>query len=256
VVCIVAATVAAAAMALAPGNAVRQSMYAGVRHEPLRSAVMTTLQTVRFGADWMSAGAVVVGALLFIPLGEQWQRRWAPSSARTRPAAVLVMATLAAIIPIAVFPAYWETGTLGQHRTLDAAFFAFLVVAMIGLPLVLPTPAVAALAAFSRDWRRPLAATFVVAVALSRNSYTVGSELAGGRLSAFSRAAAAREGRLAQCRQHGEPLCEVPRFEATPSSFFVLDVSSDADDWVNAAYARYFGVDRVRAATGQDHVRH
>src|SRR5262249_41882900 len=56
--------VCAAAVLLSPGNAVRQSMYSGVRHQLVRSAGWTALQTLRFGANWLSSGALLAAAIL------------------------------------------------------------------------------------------------------------------------------------------------------------------------------------------------
>ena len=46
-------------------------------------------------------------------------------------------------------------------------------------------------------------------------------------------------------------------FLLIPASFFVLDISADSRDWVNVAYARYFGLARVRSMPpdGSPHVR-
>src|SRR5581483_4085417 len=111
---------------LAPGNAVRQSEYVGVRHELGRSLFWTLLQTLRFGATWVASGPLLLATVLFVSTIGRWRESQgaAVRSQRWWPALAVGMLIL---IPAATFPAYWETGTLGQHRTVDVAYFVFLV---------------------------------------------------------------------------------------------------------------------------------
>src|SRR5258708_920952 len=101
---------------LAPGNSVRSAMYT-VRHDLARSLALTALQTSRFGAAWATRGPLVRASLLYLPVGASLARRASFSRAMTRfeVAALGVCACLTP--PIAVFPPYWATGVLGQHRT-------------------------------------------------------------------------------------------------------------------------------------------
>src|SRR5260370_19898666 len=57
--------VSSLAVWLAPGNAVRTAMYP-VRHEVARSAALTMAQTARFGAEWATAGSLLLASVLFM----------------------------------------------------------------------------------------------------------------------------------------------------------------------------------------------
>lgn len=240
-------------MLLSPGNAVRRSFYVGVRHQLGRSLVWTALQSVRFYADWLTSGALLVGTAIFTPAAAELSRRWAHDPARARVWLAALIVAMALIVPIATFPAYWETGTLGQHRTVNAAYFAFLIAWFAATSLWFATGSALAgrLRAFAVAFRTPLAIALLVAVGLTGNSYTLGSELLSGRLAAFNREMAARLSRLQACRDRRQAACGVEPLREAPRSFFVLDIGPDPHDWVNAAYARYFDLDDVHLLNGR-----
>jgi len=247
-------------MLLSPGNAVRQSMYAGVRHQFLHSVAWTVLQTLRFGADWLSNGALLIATLLFVPFGDALSRRWPRDRRRAAQTLKLLIAGMAIVVPIAVFPAYWETGTLGQHRTIASGYMVFLLLWFAGVPaLLVAAPRQAdALKLFSERWRTVLAALLIVAVAMTRNSYALGSDLISGRLASYDRAMHDRFARLEACHDQAAPTCDIDLLRDPPASFVTTDVSPNVDHWVNVAYARYYRIPKVRGRTiaVSDHVRH
>jgi hypothetical protein len=180
-----------------------------------------------------------------------WGRE-APNPQRTRQGLMLSAAGLLLVVPISVFPAYWETGILGQHRTVNTACFVFLVLWLVGFSLWTASGSRRAIAlnTFAREWRVALVLLLLVSLALTRNTYALGLDFATGRFSDFDRQMTAREAALAACRDGAGAApkadCEVDAITVKPATFFVLDVSSDARDWVNVAYARYFGLAEVR----------
>lgn len=233
---------------LAPGNAVRQSEYVGVRHELGRSLFWTLLQTLRFGATWVASGPLLLATVLFVSTIGRWRESQgaAVRSQRWWPALAVGMLIL---IPAATFPAYWETGTLGQHRTVDVAYFVFLVLWFVaaGLWADGASPAARTLREFGEAWRLPLAAAFVAGVAFTANGYEVGSDLASRRLARFDAELTERYAQLDACRRRQAPLCEVPPLADKPESFAFTDVSPNPSNFVNAAYARYFHAPAVQA---------
>jgi len=236
---------------LAPGNAVRTAMYP-VRHEVVRSAVLTMVQTARFGVEWATAGSLLLASILFLPLGAAIARADTALGSISRRGAVTLVAGAFATIPIAVFPPYWATGLLGQHRTIAVAYSMFLPLWFAALTALvsagwLPTPGGWLL---DRRVRLAAAVLLVASLAFTHNGYRVAVDLAYGRPAAFDRETSARDAALRTCgASHGrDATCLVAPIVTRPESLFVLDVSADPTDWVNAAYAAYFGVGRVIAA--------
>jgi len=242
----------AVAVVMSPGNTVRQALYAAVHHRFLYSAAMTALQTLRFSVDWVSSGALLLATVLFVPLAAKWAQSWAPQPSRRRSLLIWLAAGLLLVIPAAVFPAYWETGILGQHRTVNTAYFAFLVLWFTATAIWVAGDGrhPRALRQFSNQFRLPLAILLLAALAVTRNSYALGLDLVSGRLATFSREMTSRDAALRACHERGDQTCHLEGIQARPASFLVLDVSTDPRDFVNESYARYFGVREVRLVSG------
>jgi hypothetical protein len=247
------AALCALAVALSPGNGVRQSMFPQVHHQMGRSLVMTMLQTLRFSSDWISASALLLATALFMPIAEKLSRQWSPNPYRAKEWLVVLVIGLLFVVPVAAFPAYWETGVLGQHRTVDMAYFVFLIMwfLLVVMWFAVNPGQAPRLATALEPFRISIAAVLIVLLALTRNSYVVGTDLISGRLSGFGREIDSRHAALEACAQQGLRTCEVPAIQNKPASFYVVDISSDPHDWVNASYARYFGLSEVHLrATG------
>jgi uncharacterized protein DUF6056 len=243
---------------VSPGNVTRQSMFPA-HYQFLRSIGMSALQTLRFVSDWASSGSLLLATVVFAPMAAKlWDGR-AQNPQRVRQGFWLSVAGLLLVVPVSVFPAYWETGILGQHRTVNTAYFAFLILWFIGVSLWMASGSerASALRSFGHQWRLPLALLLLVALALTRNSYALGLDFVEGRFAAFHREMEARERTLRQCRDAARTSCEIEAIRTKPASFFVLDISPDPHDWVNVAYARYFGLAEVRLSpTTSSHVRY
>ncbi len=141
---------------------------------------------------------------------------------------------------------------LGQHRTVNLAFFAFLITTFVAIATALRTehPLTSAVGRFSEEWRRPVALLFVIGVACTGNTYVVGADLLSGRLRRYDVAMQQRYQELERCQQTPDRVCELTPLGDRPSSFVINDVSSATADWVNVAYSHYFGVSSVRAQSG------
>lgn len=254
-VCFAAAVAAGLAVWLAPGNAVRAALYP-TKHELVRSVAMTAMQTVRFGATWATAGTLLLATMLFIPLAERiaaTDRFW--RELPRREFITLLVAPFAAI-PLGIFPAFWATGLLGQHRTVSVAYAAFVALwfvatlAVAGRGLI-PGSALAAPAPF----RPALACALAVAIAFTGNGYTVMTDLMTGRARRFAEAMAGRSAMLAVCRPAGTRPCVIPRLPDPPRVTYVSDEAADAE-WAVQSHARYLGVSHVELAPAPDDVRH
>lgn len=251
------AAVGALAIVGSPGNAARLAAYP-LRHRLFASLGMTTLQTARFLAEWSTSGPLLVTSAIWIASAD----RVAASIPRFRARRYLAACTagILLVVPLAAFPAYWATGILGQHRTIDTAYFAFLLLwfAAVTLWCAAKPEAAAVVAAAVKRARTPLVALLLAALALTHNSYAAGSDLASGRLAAYDRAMQARDVALDACCARRERTCVLAPIGDPPASLLVIDIARSPSDWVNLAYARYFNVPRVTAApAGQDdHVRH
>jgi uncharacterized protein DUF6056 len=202
---------------------------------------------VRFAFEWATAGPLLIATLLFLPLARRIAARTPEWRRLTRHHCAWLVAAPFLVIPVGIFPPYWATGVLGQHRTVGVVYAAFLILWFV---------AVIALAGRG-DWPEdvdrppaPLAATLTVAlagsIAFTGNGYAVTSDFATGRLRRFDAAMSRRYETLAACRANRAESCVVAPLIDPPASLYVVDVSADPTHWINEGYARYFGVSRVR----------
>jgi hypothetical protein len=239
--------VSALIMAFSPGNAVRQSMFPQVHHQLIRSLGMTALQMLRFSSDWVSSSALLLATVLFLPIAAKLSQQWSWDPSRARQYLWLLVIGLVLVIPAAVFPAYWETGVLGQHRTMNVAYFVFLGLWFLAIAAWFATNRKPAgpLRAVGDQFRIPIAVLLIAVLALTRNSYALGLDLVSGRLTSFAREIDGRQATLEACARQGRQMCEIPAIQNKPVSFYIVDVSTDPHDWVNMSYARYFGLGEV-----------
>jgi hypothetical protein len=236
-------------VALAPGNAVRSAMFPA-RHQALRSVAMTVVQTVRFAADWSTNGSLLLASLMYLPLGSALVH----AAPRVRAlghkhTVLLLLAGTVGVIPLSVFPAYWASGDLGQHRTISVAYFIFLPLWFTTLTAALAAGWLPAPDRWMAD-RRIQAAAFVLLVlslGFTHNAHGVAVDFAYGRPAAFDREMSARFSQLRVCSTTPDRPCVIPPLSVKPESFSLPDISSDPNDWVNAGYASYFGLRRVVA---------
>ena len=238
-------------VAFAPGNAVRGAMFPA-RHQALRSVAMTIVQTVRFAADWSTSGSLLLASLLYIPLGSELVRA-APRvrALGNKDTVLLLLAGTFGVIPLAVFPAYWASGDLGQHRTVSVAYFLFVPLWFTTLTAALAAGWLPAPDRWLADGRTQIGVfvLLILSLGFTHNAYRVAIDLAYGRPANFDREMSARFSGLRSCGKTPDLTCVIPPLSVKPESFSLPDISSDPNDWVNAGYASYFGLRRVVAGT-------
>jgi hypothetical protein len=253
-VCFAAAAAAGLAVWLAPGNAVRAALYPA-KHDLVRSVAMTAMQTVRFGATWVTAGTLLLATLLFIPLAERIAATDPFWRELTRREFIALLSAPFAAIPLGIFPAFWATGLLGQHRTVSVAYAAFLALWFVATLAVAGRGLIPASAVEPATLRSALACALVVAIAFTGNGYTVMTDLLTGRARQFAQALDGRSAMLAVCRRAGTRPCVVPRLPDPPRVTFVSDAAADTE-WTVQSHARYLGVSDVELAPAPNNVRH
>ncbi|MBL8001501.1 MAG: hypothetical protein JNL05_06025 [Flavobacteriales bacterium] len=245
---VVIAVLASALMFLAPGNAGREWQYTGTRQFGY-SLAMSAAQALRFTARWAASPVVLGGAALLL-LGFDrlpvWTRELA---ARARPYRWPLLLLPPALVFVSAYPAYWSTGMLGQHRTIDQAW-----------GFAVPAWALAALALApmrrSDPSRRPawaangLALLVSVSLLATGNGLRVMGDLLSGDAQRFDAEMAARFKGLEAARSSASTVVRVPALNTRPRALLVMDLSGEPWYWVNVAHAQYFGIMDKRIVRG------
>ncbi|MGD1848591.1 MAG: DUF6056 family protein [Salibacteraceae bacterium] len=198
------------------------------------SVMMTGLQTGRFLLVW----GVNLPLLAFI--GWIMLQKTRPTKSPL-PRWLWFLLLLLPIV-LAVFPPYWATGILGQHRTLN---LAWIVVLPLSLALTMLWPAF-----FARDFYRPwfntasrvLWIAFLVGLLVTGNSLQIMSNIFGGDTAIY---AAQMEDRYRQLKHTPEKEIFLPPLLARPKSLYVPDLTRENWHWINEGWARFYQVDSV-----------
>ena len=105
----------------APGNSIRASYFESVSHQFLYSCLMSIIQGFRFFVKLNEGLLLFFMALVIYNLFPNI-RLFLENFKETRNL-YLIPFLLFIVLFISVFPAYWTTGIMGQHRTVNFAFF-------------------------------------------------------------------------------------------------------------------------------------
>lgn len=226
----------------APGNAGREEQFTGTRML-WHSLAMSGAQSIRFSGLWLLSPIILSGSLLlwtaFDTLPEQvkvsarglYRFRW--------PLLLLPFA----LVFIAAYPAYWSTGILGQHRTIDQAcgFFvpAWSMVVLVWRSDPRRSVGTVPLPAFVRTGASLLLA---MSIMLTGNGIKVINDLASGRASAFAQEMTARFDLMQRANTEASNVVKVPPVQQIPRSLMFMELSDEPFFWVNQAHAQYFGL--------------
>ena len=237
---------AAAIVILAPGNE-RRAAHFPERYRLLHSLGMSVAQCIRFSGRFVLDPALWLGVLLAWPLidrirkSEPW---WLSVIQRKRlwisifPLVVLFLCT---------FPAYWGTGMLGQHRTVNVALFFSLLSAPILLFAWCDQTWVRSLMGHGQRLRRSWGFPVLVLIVfgLLGNGGKASRDLFLGHAAQFDRDMQARYERLVLAVEAGEKEVELQPVHS-PESLYLLEVTPYPGYWINRLYGPYFGDRELR----------
>ncbi len=228
----------AAIMLFAPGNAGRGQHFPE-QHLLLPSLHMSVLQTLRFAATWILSAPMLIASVAFVLGRNTILPALEPITSRLRPSATIAALTL--LIFLCVFPAYWGTGILGQHRTLNVACFFFLPLWFLNLAVCLRAwePRLPSLDA---PRLMPLFVLLGASTLFTSNGLSSTIDLLSGRACSSSAQLEERYALLRSAARTNENVIELPLIQHPPKSIYVLDIRQDPDFLQNQDYALWFGL--------------
>ncbi len=233
-------------MILAPGNAGR-GVYFPEKHRLWPSIGMSILQTIRFGGTWAFSGTLLLGSALWMLHYRKLADRSPLLANHVGSNPFISASVLAALVFLCVFPAYWSTGMLGQHRTANVACFFFVPAWFIHLSTWLNRYPKLVPAWVPRDrWRAStvLVILFVANLAVAGNSGRAIADLVSGRAQRSDVQLEARYEKLRLAASRPERIARIPLIEDPPKTLYVIDLR---DRWflTNVDYAAWFGLREV-----------
>ncbi|MBP6391281.1 MAG: hypothetical protein KA175_09705 [Flavobacteriales bacterium] len=229
-------------MFLAPGNLIRELNYPQ-RGEVLRTAVYGALQSFRFIVVW-------VASPLLLPISVLWvevDRRYDILGQVVPYGGKLLLGSVVVVFVAMALP-YWTTGTLGQHRTVNVAWFCF-------LPAYAVLIALGYRKAFGEAGWPWIQRAFVKRVALiaalialffTGNTGRVWRDIGSGRAGAYDVAMHQRYALVTSAIRSGRDTLVLAPPARMPASLRILDAGPDPEHWANRYLVRYFGGEEMR----------
>lgn len=221
----------------APGNAVRSSFFPG-RHRFLFSLGMSLKQEASFLLIWFSNISFVLGTILAIPIAAKLAKRSdLPGYFRIHP--LLASLFLPAIIFLGLFPAYWSLGTMGQHRTVNTAYFFFLIGWFICLVIwarYLKEKRWLALEELPTHVYLIGVPLLLLSLYFSNNTRTAIADLVKGRAYRYDTAVKKRDAQYEQCGREGHiencPVQQISDLPATITNpYYETELACELDFW-------------------------
>jgi len=232
-------------MILAPGNAERSGYFTN-NHQIIHSLYMTGLQIIRFSAKWICFPPLLLASILFIPVGQMLRKKSLIFRKLTDIKLWQLVLALATSLFLSVFPAYWGTGILGQHRTLNTGCFFFIIIwFMFILNVAQQFKLAERIQLINGKISNLLIFLFAGCLLLSGNSGKAIMEFSKGDITGFGNDMKERFMIIQTAKEKGLREVSIPLLHHKPSSLFVLDIQTDCNHWINRDYAIYFNVDKV-----------
>jgi hypothetical protein len=223
----------------APGNKIRETYFIGVSHRFWFSMSFSLLQCVRFVFEWLNNGAIIMLSILFIPINNILTQRVYLFRNNFFLSPWISLFSLFAVIFCCVFPAYWSTGILGQHRTINVAYFFFIILWFVNLSIWInnyPT--------FFNHIRTKytfsLTILCFVMLMTTRNNRGAIKDIGSGNCSAFNQELKQRYSCLNRINPNSNKVIYLDTLTAKPVSIFIYDIRNDPNYFPNLGYQRYW----------------
>lgn len=225
----------------APGNHVR-GVYFTENHNLFYSLQYTGLQTLRFSIKWISSAAILLSSVLYIPLSNKLSKKATLFSNSFYLTPLLSSAFLLLIIFVCVFPAYWSTGILGQHRTVNTAYFFFIILWFINLTVWINYFKNKANINFSLNNTIKLIFVLIIwlDISFTRNGYGAAMDIFYNKARNFDKQMTRRYQIIEQNKETDNEFIYFKPIQEKPNTLFVLDITDNPEHWLNRGYIIYF----------------
>lgn len=231
----------------APGNAGREVRFTNT-HQFVYSLYMSVLQTVRFMFKWIVQIPFIASTFLFIPVSFYLQNHSSFFKNRIFISPILTVLFLPGIIFISVFPAYWNMGILGQHRTLNAAYFYFILIWFMNVHLFINY-----LRANDRqsdkyyqNFKKAFVFLFISGLLFTNNGNAVIADLISGRAATYNDQMQRRFAIIETASAAGAKEVVIENLTTNPATLRIYDITCDEENWINKGLADYFELERLR----------
>ncbi len=235
---------AAVCSVVAPGNAVRASLFEG-GGQVVHTAGWTVLQTVRFVVTWSLSPGLVLATML----GLIWLRGQDPEHIPLVPFRwYFVAAAMLGVVVVCVALPYWATGLLGQHRTVNVAWSLYLplwciLIVALDQQLLQPKGIVVPCSGPVRRW---LTVAMVLALLAGGNDGRAAHDLLTGAAAQNDRAWNERYTTIRVAAKAGLQELHLPPLPQSTAALRIMELKRDPEQWTNMALVHYLDARPLR----------
>jgi len=229
-------------MVFSPGNFVRSSHFYN-NYDLMNSGISSILQMIRFSSSWISSAPILLISILYIPFHFRLCKT-SPlfqKSFYLNPYISLLL--LFSTIFLASFAPYWTTGILGQHRTLNTAWFFFLILWFINLSVWCNYFKITLCGLrIPKTLQNILYCLIWLTITFTQNGYNAAIDIYNGTAQKFDESMSNRLIIMQNARTSDNNTIYFNTIADPPKTIFVLDISKDENHWANTTYPLYFGI--------------
>lgn len=226
---------------LAPGNSKRGSHFAN-NHNFIFSFTSSILQTIRFFLEWVSSTPLLLLSVLYFYLNRALSKVHKLFSVSFYLSPLISLFLLFFIIFMSAFLPYWATGILGQHRTMNVAYFIFIILWFINLTVWFNyfKDKIGVVKELSFTTNLIVLLLVWSSLIFTKNSFSLFIDITSGKAKQYNSDMIKRYSLL---ESPSDTIYFKP-IHNPPKTLFVLDITHDPEYWLNTGYNKYFNSDK------------
>lgn len=222
----------------APGNLVRGSFFTN-KHQFIQTITYSTLQTFRFITNWISSLPLILVSVFYIPINKKLSREFLIFKNSFHLTHIQSILALFIVVFLSIFPAYWSTGMMGQHRTVNIGYFLFLIFWFISLT-VFYNKYKSILVSFWINKRLKIIMVLMIVLSLifTKNGYNLYTDIKDSNQIQYNKQMNERYTIIEQASKHDTVYFGT--LINTSKTLFVLDINENQNSWQNKGYGIFF----------------
>jgi hypothetical protein len=217
----------------APGNSIRALNF-NEKHDFLKSFFWSGLQCLRFLVEWVVSPPILIASICFIQFNSKLNlNNILPFIQKI---SLLKIGTfILLLIFVCIFPAYWSTGMLGQHRTINVAYFFFLPLWFLLLQIIINKYSL--LHKYFSVKKHFYFTLFTTSLLLTNNLRNSILDLHSGKSADFDKQMLRRYQII---KEEKSKTIYLSKIQNPPKTIFVYDIHPNPQHWLNRCYLSYF----------------
>ncbi|PCI98994.1 MAG: hypothetical protein COB15_04850 [Flavobacteriales bacterium] len=235
----------ASILIFAPGNGFRGDAYVEA-YNFTHSLSYSILQVARFSFYWIVSIPLIIASIFYFEINKKMRKEnvvFQNSFYLNRWLSLLFLFT---VTFICVFPPYWLTGILGQHRTLNVAYAFFLPFWFVNLTVWYNYYNQKINLNFLDKTKRVLGIVLFLGLIITANGFNALKDVFSGSARQYDIQLKERFKRLQKNTPISEKLIKFKPIKTKPKCLFTSDITANPKDWKNKAYNLYFCQDSLK----------